>query len=191
MSTLEDHIVAMAARVSHMKVLGVDLFNAAVKTFSALYPTETIPKDLPDLCEWLNASDIQLNEWRCSAGRAGADQALKFVLSWYEDLDLDALETLRIGSAILSDEEKIKKRQARAYDIAQYAAVHRFIPDPADLEVPEEEAQEGEATGDDDAESSEEKVDEELEADTPPAATSISTDPSCSTSASAPGAGNA
>ncbi|KAM0885834.1 hypothetical protein ACQ4PT_030087 [Festuca glaucescens] len=107
MTTMEDHIIAMAARVSHMKVLGVDLLDASLKAFSALYPTEPRPNEVSDLCEWLNASDIQLNEWRCSAGHAGEDQALKFVLSWYEDLDLDALATLRIDSAALSDEERI------------------------------------------------------------------------------------
>ncbi|KAK1697750.1 hypothetical protein QYE76_014447 [Lolium multiflorum] len=141
MTTMEDYIVAMDARVSHMKVLGVDVLQAALKAFDALYPTEPRPKELPELCGWLIAAEIQLSEWRCSAGQAGADQALKFVLSWYEELDLDALQTLRIGSTTLSDEEKIQKRQARAYEIAQYAAVHKFILDPTDSDVPEEEDQ--------------------------------------------------
>jgi hypothetical protein len=112
-------------------------------------------------------------------------------LSWYEELDLDALETLRSDSATLSDENIIKKRQARAYEISQYADVHRFIPDPVDSDVPKEEAQDGEATGDSDAKSSDKNVDEELEVYTPRAAASIPVDPSCSTSTSAPGAGDA
>jgi hypothetical protein len=120
---MEDHLVAMSARVSHMKVLGVDLFKAAVKTFDAMYRSKKMPTSLPELCEWLNSADIQLNEWWASAGWAGTDQALQFVLSWYETPDLDTLQTLRIGSTVLSDEEKIKKRQANAYEIARYAPV--------------------------------------------------------------------
>jgi hypothetical protein len=50
----------------------------------------------------------------------------------YEGLDLDALETLRCGLAVLSDETLIKKGKARDYEIAQYAPVHEFIPDPND-----------------------------------------------------------
>jgi hypothetical protein len=74
-----------------MKIVGVDVLDAALKAFDALYPGEPRPKELHDLCEWLKAADLQLDEWRRSAGRAGADQALKFIMSWYKDLDLDAL----------------------------------------------------------------------------------------------------
>ncbi|KAK1612253.1 hypothetical protein QYE76_035926 [Lolium multiflorum] len=118
MSNMEDYIVAMASRVSHMKILGKDVLNAALKAFDAMYPEETRPQGLPELCEWLNAADIQLVEWLHSAARAGSDQALEFVLSWYEELDLDALETLRKGSSALSDENKVQKSKARAYEIA-------------------------------------------------------------------------
>jgi hypothetical protein len=71
----------------------------------------------------------------------------------------------------------------------------RFISDPSYSEaLVEEEGAQGEAAaGEDDASSgnNEEYVDEELEADTPLAAKSAPTDPSCSASASAPDAGNA
>jgi hypothetical protein len=87
----------------------------------------------------LNVVDEQLDGWRTSAGRAGTDTALKFVTSWYVTLDLAALETLRSGSAVLSDEPLIKKRKARAYEIAQYAPFHEFIPGLNDPEPPEEE----------------------------------------------------
>jgi hypothetical protein len=39
-SIVEDHMVAMSARVSHMKVPGVDVLEVAMKAFDALYPTE-------------------------------------------------------------------------------------------------------------------------------------------------------
>jgi hypothetical protein len=110
MGTVDDYIIAMAAQVSHMKIVSVDVLDAALKAFDVLYPGEPRPKELSVLCEWLNAADIQFDEWLRSATRAGSDQALKFVLSWYEELDLDALETLRLGSAALSDEAQIRKR---------------------------------------------------------------------------------
>jgi hypothetical protein len=40
----------------------------------------------------------RLNEWRRSAARSGADTTLRFVCSWYEGLDLDALVTMRGGA---------------------------------------------------------------------------------------------
>ena len=52
------------------------------------------------------------------------------MLSWYEDLDLDKLTALREGSAWIDDPELVKKRQALAYDMAQYAPAHTWIPDP-------------------------------------------------------------
>jgi hypothetical protein len=58
MTNLEDQIIDMAARVSHMKILCVDVLEAAFKAFSALYPTEPRPAEPLELCEWLNASDI-------------------------------------------------------------------------------------------------------------------------------------
>ena len=52
------------------------------------------------------------------------------MLSWYEDLDLDKLTTLRESSAWIDDPELVKKRQALAYDMAPYAPAHTWILDP-------------------------------------------------------------
>ncbi|KAK1680319.1 hypothetical protein QYE76_041167 [Lolium multiflorum] len=46
-----------------------------------------------------------------------------------ETLDFDALETLRSGSTTLLDEALIKKRKARAYEIAQTTIGEQVLPD--------------------------------------------------------------
>jgi hypothetical protein len=97
-------------------------------------------------------SGLQINEWRRSAARAGADMALKFVCSWYEGIDLDALATLRADAPTMIDPVLQEKRQQRAYQIARYASVGKFIPAPPDAE--DEES--------DEEESDEETVDEEI-----------------------------
>ena len=150
---MEVHLVAMAARVAHMKILGIDLPLCAIKIFKTLWPEVECPLHIKDLCKWLNACDDRLDEWRESAARAGADTALMFILSWYEEIDFDALTTIRIGSKVLDDPEVKKRRQARAYAMAQYAPWQTFIPDPEE-KVDEE--------GDD------EEIDEEIIADEPP-----------------------
>jgi hypothetical protein len=39
MTTMEDYIVDMAARVSHMKIVGADVLESALKAFDTLYPS--------------------------------------------------------------------------------------------------------------------------------------------------------
>lgn len=102
----------------------------------------------------LNASDVRLIQWRESAGRARADTALAFTLSWYEDINFDALTAMRIGSKILDDPEVKKKHQERAYSMAQYAPVHEFIEDPM---KPQDSEGEGDDKEDGDDEDSKEE----------------------------------
>jgi hypothetical protein len=95
----------------------------------------------------------RLNEWRRSAARSGADTALRFVCSWYEGLDLDALATLRSGAPTDTDPALTAKRQHRAYQVAHYAPTSTFIPAPADLE--------DEESGDEEEEEAEESAEKE------------------------------
>ena len=87
--TIEDHLIAFASRVSRLKILGVELFTAAIRAFKVLWPEEADPKSPEELAERLMQSETRLSQWRESAARAGADEALMVVLSWYETLDLD------------------------------------------------------------------------------------------------------
>ncbi|KAM0890908.1 hypothetical protein ACQ4PT_026751 [Festuca glaucescens] len=162
--SMEDHMVAMAARVTDMKVLGIDLPLSAIKVFKAVWPGAAVPKSMQGLCKWLNATELHLSQWRESVGRAGADMALQFILSWYEEIDFESISTLRVGSHIFEDPAIKLKRQAKAYELASYAPVHDFIPDPED-----EEGAEGEEEGSEGStEDIDEEVDEELEAEAPP-----------------------
>ncbi|KAM0906964.1 hypothetical protein ACQ4PT_016440 [Festuca glaucescens] len=179
--TLEDHMIAMAARVDHMKVLGIDLPLTAIKVFRTLWPDKTQLKKMKELCAWLNASDVWLIQWRESAGRAGAGTALAFTSSWYEDIEFDVLTTMRVNSKVLDDPEIKKKRQKRAYIMAQYAPVHQFIEDPLQPQDSEGEG-DNEEYGDD--EDSEEEYADELDAEEPPCKKPRSTEPTLEMSAS-------
>ena len=81
-----------------------------------------------------------MDDWRSSAARVGADEALMYVLSWYEGLNLDALKTLRDGSKWLTDPDYVQRRQEFAHSLIQYAPVHSFVPGervPQREEIPE------------------------------------------------------
>src|SRR3954470_15350643 len=103
------------------------------------------------LVERLMASQTQLNLWRESAGRAGADMALIAVLSWYEDISLDTLMNLRTGSHWVEDPEFVARRQDRAFQLIEYADVHNWIEGPSFLSNPADDVEAEDASGDDSA----------------------------------------
>ena len=102
-----------------------------------------------------------------------------WVLSWFEDLDLEKLAALREGSPWIDDPELVKKRQAIAYEMAQYAPAHVWIPNPnpraedesedEDAEGEDAEGEEGEDEGEDaESEGDSDDVEENFDADSPP-----------------------
>ena len=74
---------------------------------------------------------------------------LACVLSWYDELDLDVLKTMRLESRWTDDPEYIRRRQERAFEIAEYATVHDFHANPVASDE-EEEAEDAEADADED-----------------------------------------
>jgi hypothetical protein len=104
----------------HMKKLA-QLLDVAIQVFKCLWPGETVPDRIDALFARLNECGARLHEWRCSAARSGADTALRFVCSWYEELDLDALETLIFGVPTNTDPTLTAKHRERAYQVAHYA----------------------------------------------------------------------
>jgi hypothetical protein len=90
---MEECITALSARVTHMSKLA-KLPDVAIKVFKCLWPGETVPDRVDAICTRLEDCGARLHDWRRSAARSGVDTALQLVCSWYEDLDLDALETL-------------------------------------------------------------------------------------------------
>jgi hypothetical protein len=139
--SMEDHLAAMAAQVEPITMLGYELRQAAEELYRLLWPMETLPGDLANLVKWLENAPDCLLDWKESVARAGADMALSFVLSWYEDMDLDRLESRRADvEGELSVETKTC-RLARAYAIADFVNHNTFVNDP---NPPEEEAAEDE-----------------------------------------------
>ena len=144
------------------------MLDAAIHTFTVLWPGVAAPKSIEELVRYLMASEDRINEWRESAARVGADEALSFVLSWYEGIKLDALQTMRLGSKWTTDPYLIKQRQETAYSFIPYANIHTFVEGP---EIP------------DDGEENGEEVEEEIDAETAADTAAPSTDPSSSSTA--------
>ncbi|KAK1686252.1 hypothetical protein QYE76_047100 [Lolium multiflorum] len=153
-----DHLVALAARISHMRAVDrhlVELPERAMQIFKVRWPGEAIPANLTLLSDRLEGACRRFREWKCSAARAGADAALRVACSWYEELDLDALHSLRGDAPTDTDPVLTAKRKDRAYRVAQFASTSTFIPPPADIrdEVTDEEE---EGSGEDEEEDAEE-----------------------------------
>ena len=129
-SSMEDHLVGLSARIEPLKDIGVHVLKAAIHTFRALWPGEEPPTSATELAEWLSVSDDRLSEWRESATRVGADEAMTFVMSWYEDVKLESLQTVRANGLYVTDPELIKKRQERAYSFVPYGNIHEFRDNP-------------------------------------------------------------
>jgi hypothetical protein len=126
-----DHLVELYSRITHMRVVDrhlSELPKAALKIFKRLWPGELVPDNLTLLSHKLQDVGRRLSEWRHSAARAGADAALRFACSWYEELDLDALHNMRGNAPTDTVPEKNDKRHDRAYRIAHYASTSDFIP---------------------------------------------------------------
>jgi hypothetical protein len=151
-----DHLVALHARVSHMKAVDQhlgDVPEVAMQVFKFLWPGEAVPANLTLLAQRLRNAGKRFSEWKRSSSRAGADAALRVACSWYEELDLDALHSLRSKAPTDTDPAKTAKCQDRAYRVAQFAGTSIFIPPPADIkdEISDDEEEEDASEDEEDA----------------------------------------
>jgi hypothetical protein len=133
----------------------VDLPDVAMQLFKVLWPGEAQPENLTLLSNRLKDAGKRFSDWRRSSARIGADAVLRVACSWYEELDLDALHSLRGDAPTDTDPAKTAKRQDRAYQIAQSVPTSTFIPPPADL-ADEPSDDEEEDAGEDEEEDAEE-----------------------------------
>ena len=112
---------------------------------------------------------MRLTEWRFSAGRAGADETLSYVLGWYETIDFDKLQTCRTASKFVSEKEWVERRKKLANFFTERADLHTFIPNLPFMAAPpaedDEAEEEGEEAGDEAEEESEEASDAEADDD--------------------------
>ena len=106
----------------------------------------------------LRAAGKRLHAWKRSGARAGADQVLTHVLSWYEGLDLDVVQHLRTISPWCTDPAKVQRRQEVAHRIASWSDIDVFTTSliTSDSESDYEDDGETGATGDAEAEIPEE-----------------------------------
>ena len=157
--------------------IGCDVFHVAIRLCRILWPKEPAPKTARSLAEKMVDAEDRLIEWRQSAARAGADEALAWVLSWYETIELANIKGVCDGSRWIADPEWVRKCQELAYSLIQYADINNFHEDPnapAD-DQPEDDAEQGsdgEDDGDSDGEEYEdagsEEVDDDIEAEVDP-----------------------
>jgi hypothetical protein len=104
-------LVALAkGRLRLVAKLGKDLHEAIVSVFESLWPGRAVPGEIQALLQWIPLAPNRLDIWRESAARAGAEQALEFVLSWYPGVNLDQLENLREGGLAGLDRTKLRRR---------------------------------------------------------------------------------
>ena len=66
------------------------LSQAGAAMTAALWPGSVAQSSFTRLARWLEAGSNHLHEWRISAARAGTEMALRFAVSCYPDLALDA-----------------------------------------------------------------------------------------------------
>jgi hypothetical protein len=130
-----------------------DLPDVAIQICKVLWPGEAIPANVTLTADRLKDAGRRIREWQCSAARAGADHALRIACSLYEDLDLDSFHSLRCDAPTDTDPVITAKRKDRAYQIAESAPIHTFIPPPPGVQdwlsdEEEEEEDEDEDAGD-------------------------------------------
>ena len=164
---IEDHLTALDARISPLRCIGTELLHAGIRVYRTLWPESASLATIAELSKCLLAAETRLREWRSSSARAGADQALTFVLSWYETIDLNALKSLRSDSKWTSDPTLIQSRKEAASFMSSYAQTQTFIPGPVYSDDEDD---------DDEEDDEEEEADEETEVETPDTATAAAAD---------------
>jgi hypothetical protein len=137
-----------------------------------MWPTETLPGDLANLIKWLENAPDRLLDWKESAARSRAEMALSFMLSWYEEDDLDQLTSRQAGVEDALTAETKSYRLARACAIADFLNKNTFVEDPNPPEEEEGADEDEEVAEDEDMADAEEGVPEASPApgsDVPPA----------------------
>ena len=152
---VEDHLIAFSFRIKPLKDGMSALLDAGIHVFHSLWPDALLPAGPIPLADALMNAGFRLAEWRYSAGRAAVDEALSHMLSWYEAIDFDVVQTCRTNSKYIAEEEWVQRRKQLANYYTERASVHSFIPGLPFLKGMEPEAEEGaeeEVDGDDGSE---------------------------------------
>jgi hypothetical protein len=103
--------------------LGRDLREAIVSVFETLWLGRAVPGEIQALLQWIPLAPNRLDIWKESAARAGAEQALEFMLSWYPGVNLDQLENLHEGGLMGLDKTKLCQRACAIAECAETDAL--------------------------------------------------------------------
>ena len=117
---IPDHLTAIRSRLEPLNTLGCEVLHAGVRVYRLLWPDAPLVRRISDLGAVLAGAEERFRAWRSSSARVGADQALQFVLSWYETVKLEKLQYQREGSEWISDPVRIAERQSAADFMANY-----------------------------------------------------------------------
>src|SRR4051794_34912196 len=90
-----DHLIAFSHRIKPLKTAVCRFMEAGMDVCRILWPGAAVPQRTLSLAVKLHETGVQLTAWRFSAGRAAADEVLSCVLSWYETINLDTIQTCR------------------------------------------------------------------------------------------------
>ncbi|KAK1679975.1 hypothetical protein QYE76_040823 [Lolium multiflorum] len=142
--TMEDYMSSLAARVEPITKFGWELRKAAEELVPMLWPAEAVPQDISSLTSLIERAPDRFLDWKESATRAGADMALSFVLSWYNEVDLGQLEYRRAGVEEELSADQKAARLARASAIADFVDKRLFVADPNPHSDEEEELEDEE-----------------------------------------------
>jgi hypothetical protein len=139
----EELMASIKGQLQPAAELGSKLCQTVASVFRALWPGRAEPDDAEQLLRCMLLVSNRVDVWKESAARAGAKQALSFVLSWYQGVNLDQLEHLCEGG--LSSVDRVKLRQ-RVCAIAECANTNELFDagegdgdkslDDADFEEP-------------------------------------------------------
>ena len=70
---MDDHLVALKARMSPLKTMGVELLSSAIRAYNVFWPESQAPASVEELSRCLMACEERMDDWRSSAARVGAD----------------------------------------------------------------------------------------------------------------------
>jgi hypothetical protein len=85
----EELMASIKGRLKPMAKLGSKLRQAVASVFQGLWHGWAVPDNVGVLLQWISLVSNRVDVWKESAAQAGAEQALSFVLSWYQGISLD------------------------------------------------------------------------------------------------------
>ena len=111
---IEDWLYSVRARIASVQKLSEEALDAMKQFFQVLWLNKTAPNTIRELVEVLSGAQDRMIEWRESAARVGADEALCYILSCYETLELEKIIGVREGSKWVEDPSYVEARQKKA-----------------------------------------------------------------------------